>query len=138
MSPRRDKNDAVLLARRLRRNMTLPEGMLWQELRKRPAGFKFRRQHPVGRFIVDFYCPSVRLVMEVDGISHELGANPARDGLRDEWLRNQGLNLLRFRAGDVVRELHLVVAAILEAAKQLPLHQAPPGSPPQDGVMGRN
>jgi very-short-patch-repair endonuclease len=74
MPPPREKNDAVLRARALRRNLTLPEGMLWRELRKRPSGFKFRRQHPLGNCIVDFYCAAVRLVVEVDGMSHEMGA----------------------------------------------------------------
>ena len=69
MPPPREKNETVLKARALRRNMTLPEGMLWLELRKRPGGFKFRRQHPIGNYIVDFYCPAVRLVVEVDGLS---------------------------------------------------------------------
>ena len=56
MSPRRDKNEMVIRARALRRNMTLPEGMLWQVLRQRPEGLKFRYQHPIGRCVVDFYC----------------------------------------------------------------------------------
>jgi very-short-patch-repair endonuclease len=138
MPPRREKNDAVLRARALRRNMTLPEGMLWQQLRKRPGGFKFRRQHPFGRFIVDFYCPAVRLIVEVDGASHEMGSNPGRDERRDRWLRDQGLQMLRIPAVDVLKELDSVVAAIILAAQQLPLHHALHGSPPHDGVVGRN
>ena len=63
----REKNEIVLRARALRRNLTLPEGMLWQALRQRPDGFKFRSQHPIGRCIVDFYCAACRLVIEVDG-----------------------------------------------------------------------
>jgi very-short-patch-repair endonuclease len=64
---RREKNETVLRARALRRSMTLPEGMLWQVLRKRPEGYKFRNQHPIGRCVVDFYCAATRLVIEVDG-----------------------------------------------------------------------
>ena len=62
MPPRREKNDMVLRARALRRDMTLPEGMLWQVLRQRPDGCKFRRQHPIGRCVVDFYCAAAHLV----------------------------------------------------------------------------
>ncbi|MES2137989.1 MAG: DUF559 domain-containing protein [Pseudomonadota bacterium] len=56
MPPPRQKNEIVLRARALRRDLTLPEGMLWQVLRQRPDGLKFRRRHPIGRCVVDFYC----------------------------------------------------------------------------------
>jgi very-short-patch-repair endonuclease len=95
--------------------MTLPEGMLWQVLRKRPDGLKFRYQHPIGRCIVDFYCPATRLVIEVDGESHSMGDNPERDARRDHWLRGRGLRVIRFNATDVIRDLQSVVTAILLA-----------------------
>jgi very-short-patch-repair endonuclease len=115
MPPPREKNESVLRARALRRSMTLPEGMLWQALRQRPAGFKFRRQHPIGRCIVDFYCPAVRLVVEVDGMLHSMGSNPDSDSRRDEWLRSQGVRIVRFAATDVMGDLGSVVTAILLA-----------------------
>ncbi|HEX5238599.1 MAG TPA: endonuclease domain-containing protein [Sphingomicrobium sp.] len=113
MPPRREKNESVLSARALRRNMTLPEGMLWQVLRQRPDGLKFRRQHPIGRCIVDFYCAAIRLVIEVDGESHSRGDRPERDLRRDFWLRDQGLRLIRFAAAEVISDLQSVVTAIL-------------------------
>jgi len=115
MSPRRDKNKMVIRARALRRNMTLPEGMLWQVLRQRPEGLKFRYQHPIGRCVVDFYCAATRLVIEVDGQSHSMGGNQQRDLRRDQWLRGQGLRVLRLNAADVVGDLESMVAAILLA-----------------------
>ena len=138
MPPRRERNETVLKARALRRNMTLPEGLLWQALRRRPGQLKFRRQHPIGRFIADFYCPSARLIIEIDGMSHEMGARPDMDDQRNEWLRSQGLQVIRFRASDVLRDLRSVVAAILVAAEELPLHHAAHGSPPHDFIVGRN
>jgi very-short-patch-repair endonuclease len=114
----REKNATVLRSRALRRNMTLPEGMLWQVLRQRPAGFKFRRQHPIGRCIVDFYCPATRLVIEVDGESHSLGENPERDIRRDQWLRGRGLRVLRFNAADVIRDTQSVLTAITLACRR--------------------
>jgi very-short-patch-repair endonuclease len=93
--------------------MTLPEGMLWRVLRTRPDGLKFRRQHPIGRCVVDFYCPAARLVIEVDGESHSMGDNPRRDDRRDAWLGNQGLRIVRFAATDVINDVGSVVAAIL-------------------------
>ena len=58
--------NTVKLAKKLRSEMTLPEGKLWIELRKRPGGYKFRRQHPAGHFVLDFYCAAVRLAVEVE------------------------------------------------------------------------
>jgi very-short-patch-repair endonuclease len=113
MPPPREKNDVVLRARALRRNMTLPEGMLWRVLRQRPEGFKFRKQHPIGRCVVDFYCPATRLVIEVDGESHSMGDNPQRDFRPDRRLRSQDVQILRFAATDVISDLGSVVAAIL-------------------------
>ena len=80
----------IAIARKLRRKLTLPEGLLWRELRKRPAGLKFRRQHPAGPYVLDFVCMSARLAIEVDGEAHSRGLNPARDETRDQWLLSQG------------------------------------------------
>ena len=121
MTLRVDKNEAVLRARRLRRSMTLPEGLLWQALRTRPEGLKFRRQHPLGPFIADFYCASAKLVIEVDGSGHGLGERPARDERRDLWMRGQGLRVVRIAAVDVMRDLEAVVRMIV-AECALPLH----------------
>ena len=97
--------------------MSLPERMLWQALRERPEGLKFRRQHPLGRYVVDFYCPAARLVVEVDGQSHGMGGRPEQDAVRDRWLWEQGLRVLRFDAADVIGDLEAVVIAILVASR---------------------
>ena len=129
----------VLRARALRRDMTLPEGLLWRELRERPGGFKFRRQHPLGRYIVDFYCPAAKLVIEVDGEAHSMGVNPMRDAHRDAWLSDDGLAVLRVSARDVLDNPEAVSAQIIaECRRLLPLHHAAHGSPPHDFVAGRN
>jgi very-short-patch-repair endonuclease len=85
-------------ARKLRREMLLPEGLLWRELRARKGGIKLRRQHPVGRYVIDFYCVAARLGTEIDGISHGLGDNPERDAGRDAWLLDQGIEIVRIPA----------------------------------------
>jgi len=97
--------------------MTLPEGLLWRVLRERPEGLKFRRQHPIGRCIVDFYCPAAKLVIEIDGESHSMGDRPERDARRDWWLRSQGLQIKRFVAADVMTDLSSVGTAILLACR---------------------
>ncbi len=113
-----DRNAAVLRARELRRSPSLPEGLLWQVLRTRPNGLKFRRQHPLGPYILDFYCPAAKLVVEVDGAGHDMGDNPARDARRDEWLQGQGLRVIRFSADEVMKDVESVVTAIRLAARR--------------------
>lgn len=129
---KRNTNDTVIQARELRRTMTLPEGLLWQALRTRPGGFKFRRQHPFPPYVLDFYCPTSRLVIEVDGSAHNMGDRPERDTRRDTWLREQGLRVIRFDAADVMSDTNSVILAILRACSdELPLHHASDGPPPR-------
>lgn len=100
-------------ARQLRKAQTPAEQKLWDVLRGRNlGGYKFRRQHQIGKFIVDFYCPAVRLVVELDGDVHS--AKEASDALRTDWLENQGNMVIRFRNEQVLNELDAVAARILE------------------------
>lgn len=139
MPPPRDKNETVLKARALRRNMTLPEGLLWRELRKRPGGFKFRRQHPIGPYIADFYCPLARLVVEVDGEGHNRGEQAGHDLRRDDWMHRKGLVVLRISARDVLEDMAASLSEIQRSvAARLPLHHAAHGSPPHGLAAGRN
>jgi very-short-patch-repair endonuclease len=112
-----DKNAVVMKARALRRSPSLPEGLLWQQLRTRPGDLKFRRQHPIGPYIVDFYCPAARPVVEVDGESHDMGDRPARDARRDCWLRERGLRVVRLDAADVMKDVGSAVTGVLVAAR---------------------
>jgi very-short-patch-repair endonuclease len=118
--------------------MSLPELLLWQVLRTRPGGLKFRHQHPFDRCTADFYCAAAKLVIEVDGDSHSMGNRPEQDAARDAWLRGQGYRVIRFDAVDVLKDLDSVVTGILlEARRRLPLHHASHGPPPHARV-GRN
>jgi very-short-patch-repair endonuclease len=84
-------------ARRLRRDQTQEEKQLWQALRAgRFAGFKFRRQHPSGKYVLNFYCPSARLSVELDGFGHGHPAQRQRDLAREQWLAEEGIEELRF------------------------------------------
>ena len=112
-----DRNKAIVRARELRRAMSLPERLLWRALRDRPAGLKFRRQHPLGAYVVDFYCPAARLVVEVDGESHRMGRRPQQDEARDQFLVSEGLGVLQFNAADVMSDVEAVVTAIVVAAR---------------------
>jgi hypothetical protein len=104
-------------ARILRRSMTLPEVLLWQELRKRPAGLRFRRQHPAGAYVLDFFCPRHRIAVEVDGEVHGRGDTPVRDAARDAWLIGEGISILHIRAADVLGDVEAVVLHIIVNAR---------------------
>ncbi|WP_406701442.1 endonuclease domain-containing protein [Sphingomonas caeni] len=97
--------------------MTLPEVLLWRELRKRPDGLKFRHQHRAGRYFLDFYCYEVALAVEVDGEIHGRGDQPERNAVRDAWLRLQNVRVLRINASDVLRNMEGVVRYIVATAR---------------------
>ena len=102
------------LAREKRRVPTPAENRLWQHLRRRRcSGFKFRRQHTIDRFITDFYCPSIRLVIEVDGPIHQY--TPEEDAIRQAFLENAGLQVLRFTNAQVEEDLDSVLRNIKAA-----------------------
>ena len=81
---------SVERARALRKTMTPPERRLWNVLKLKPGGFKFRKQHPLRPYVLDFFCHEAGLAIEVDGFAHELGTNPQRDARRDAWSAAQG------------------------------------------------
>jgi very-short-patch-repair endonuclease len=120
--------------------MTLPEVLLWEVLRTRPGRLKFRRQHPSGPYILDFYCSDARLAIEVDGEAHDFGDRPARDEIRDGWLGAAGIRTLRIPAADLLGDLDSVVRGVVEeATARLPLHHpAAPGGPPPRDKLGED
>jgi very-short-patch-repair endonuclease len=95
--------------------MSPPEARLWQILRTRPCGLKFRRQHPIDPYVVDFYCREARLIIEIDGLTHE-GGGAGRDEIRDERLSEMGFAILRIPAAEVRRDANAVVEEILARA----------------------
>ena len=123
-------------ARQLRKRMTPPERRLWNALRLRPSGFKFRRQHPLGCYTLDFFCYEAALCVEVDGLAHELGANPQRDIRRDDWLAAQGIQTLRIAATDVRDNLEGVIALIIERCGERSPSTSSAGPPPLE-IEGR-
>jgi len=98
-------------ARDLRQTETPPEELLWLALRNgQIGGLKFRRQHPVGPYVVDFYCHAAKLVVEVDGMSHD--EKLASDTQRTKYLEEQGLRVLRVTNEDVMHDLDAVTREI--------------------------
>ena len=125
----------VRFARQLRRKLTLPEVALWQQLRKRPEGLRFRRQFPCRGYVIDFACLEHRLAIEVDGEAHSMGSNPERDAIRDRRLSAAGFQMLRIAARDVLGNLDGVMTHILTTCGSRPLHHSAVlnGPPPRSG-----
>ena len=107
-------------ARRLRRSMTEAERILWSRLRDRGlAGYKFRRQHPLGSYVLDSYCESHKLVVEIDGGQH--AAMAECDAARTAWLTAHGCRVIRFWNNEVAENLPGVLEAICEELNRIPL-----------------
>ena len=108
---------SVATARNLRRKMTDAERKLWHALRdRRLAGHKFRRQHPIGPYVADFYCEAKRLMVEVDGGQHT--RRQQADAKRTKWLEARGYRVIRLWNSEVLTNLEGVQKVILEALEQ--------------------
>src|SRR4030065_1826298 len=100
-------------AQQLRKQMTDAENLLWLKLRwNQLKGHQFYRQKTIGDFIVDFYCPKAKLVLELDGGQHYTEDGKAKDGLRDEFMRSMGLQVLRFSDREVFENIEGVIEKI--------------------------
>jgi very-short-patch-repair endonuclease len=127
--------ETIANARRLRRALSLPEARLWNRLRQRAPGLPtFRRQHPIGPYVLDFYCAKARLAIEIDGMSHDVGDRPERDIRRDAWLEARELTVIRIAANEVLSAIDETVANIMRMAIALieadTPHHRPAGGPP--------
>ena len=129
---------AFAVAKRERKSGNLPEVLMWRELRKRPSGHKFRRQHPFRNVVLDFVCLARRLVIEIDGMVHNNADRAASDVRRDQFLSQFGFTVLRLPAQNVLADLDNAVLAVVAAcdARQ-PLHHQPAagGPPPRAGEV---
>ena len=122
------------LARQQRHKPTAAEDALWRILRSRQVdGLKFRRQHAIERFIVDFYCSEARLVVEVDGAAHDY--TQAEDAVRQEYLEALGLRVLRFSNDEVLQQADTVIQAIRDALRTT-FEQISPSPPRGEGAGG--
>ena len=128
----------IAAARKLRRNLSAPEAMLWSRLRNRAPGRpSFRRQHPIGPHVLDFFCAKALLAVEIDGMSHDVEDRPERDRRRDAWLEAQGVTVMRIAAVEAMAALDdaadgivRTATAMIEDRASRPLHRASHGPPP--------
>ena len=129
----REPKAFVARARELRKDMSLPEKLLWLALRgSQLDGLRFRRQHPMGPYVFDFFCASARLAVEVDSNDHWVGDRPERDAIRDAWMAERGVRTLRIPARWVLDDVDSAVAAIRSDLAEHSPHR-PFGPPPPQG-----
>ena len=105
--------------RYLRKDGTKTEKILWEELRNNNLGIKFRRQHPIDMFIIDFYAPSIKLAIELDGSIHKIKENREYDTKRTQYLESKDIKILRFWNSGIENNLKNTLIIIKEKIKEL-------------------
>jgi very-short-patch-repair endonuclease len=110
----------IRIAQHLRRRLSVPEARLWSRLRWRAPGKPvFRRQHPIGPYVLDFYCAKARLAIEIDGASHDMGDRPRRDIRRDAWLEACGITVVHIAADELTYRIDEAADAIVRMATEM-------------------
>jgi very-short-patch-repair endonuclease len=102
--------------RRLRKQLTKPELWLWLRLKTRTDGLVFRNQHPLGPYVLDFYCPKAKLCIEVDGELHTRDKQREHDQKRDQWLNEQGIYVYRIHAVDLLADPDATATGVVDLA----------------------
>ena len=113
-------SNTKILRRILRKNQTKEENILWQHLRNRNlSGYKFYRQYGIGAYIVDFYCPLIKLAIELDGSGHYTEAGKQADEERNVFLEGLGIKTLRFFNREIIENLYGVLECVLNEADRI-------------------
>jgi very-short-patch-repair endonuclease len=117
---------ATRIARNLRKRESWGERLMWSWLRDhRFSDYKFRRQHPIGSYILDFFCNEAKLNIEVDGFQHGFPSNSIADAKRDAFLESQGIKVLRFWSSNLKREKEMIRETIWRALRERAPHPLP-------------
>ncbi len=107
-------HEQTTLRKKLRNNVTKGELVLWKHLKGSQLEFKFRRQCGIGKYVVDFYCPEIRLVIEIDGLSHNSEASYDQDKIRQDYLEKLGLLVKRYPSQDIFYKINEVLEDIYQ------------------------
>ncbi len=110
-------------AKYLRKQQTKTESLLWDELRSNKLGVKFRRQHPIQKFVLDFYCPEIKLAIELDGSVHADKFQKDYDNIRTEFLKSENITVLRFWNSEVEKDMESVLESVKNKVKELSKHR---------------
>lgn len=113
------------LRQSLRNSLTYPERILWNKLKNQVTGFKFRRQHGVGSYVADFYCPKVKVVVELDGDIHGIDNRMVYDSERDKFFSSKGILVLRYQNKEILNNLEAVWNDIKNHCDELSTTPAP-------------
>ncbi|GJL95731.1 MAG: endonuclease [Hyphococcus sp.] len=114
-------------AKHLRKNQTNAERLFWRAVKvKRLNGFKFRRQHPLGSYVVDFICLEKKLIIELDGSQHAMEGQSIHDAARTQWLETIGFTVIRYWNDDIYNNLNGVLDEVLEYLSAPSGHLPPP------------
>ena len=106
------------LRQKLRNERPLSERLLWGQLRNSQVGYKFRRQQGIGKYVVDFYCPELKIVIEIDGATHETEEELKQDKIRQDFLESLGLKILRYRNLEIKEGLRGLVPYLIKFLKE--------------------
>ena len=109
----------VDIRRKLRKEMPIGESRMWVILKNRNLGYKFRRQYGIGRFVVDFCCPEIKLIIEVDGLSHENKEVIQYDQKRQSYLESRGFTVIRFPSAEAFSDMQDAAKKIADICKKL-------------------
>jgi len=112
------KLKTIIKAKYLRKEETKTEQILWKKLGNKNLGIKWRRQHPIDMFIVDFYAPPIKLAIELDGSSHNIKENKEYDEMRTDYLKSKNIKVIRFWNSEVEKDLENVLTKIKEEIKK--------------------
>lgn len=105
--------------KKLRNNMTKAEVILWSKLRGKQLGYKFRRQQGIGKYVVDFCCPELKLIIEVDGETHGLSSQIRKDKERQNFFEGMGFIVQRYSNDDVIKNLNGVMDNLVDVIKSI-------------------
>ena len=114
-----NKSNNVIFRKQLRETMTKSETVLWKHLKGKQLNFKFRRQYGVGKYIVDFYCPTLRLAVEIDGLTHANEQVFEKDVLRQRYLENLGIVVKRYGSEQVLENIEQVLEDVFQTCSML-------------------
>jgi len=114
-----NRSDQKLTRQNLRKQEVSSEKLLWSRLRNKQQIYKFRRQHGIGKYIVDFYCPKLKLIIEIDGATHAIEREIKNDKIREDYLKKLGLVIKRYTNTEIKFYLDNVVEDIFEKCEEL-------------------
>jgi very-short-patch-repair endonuclease len=124
-----NKKEKTFFRRKLRNSLTKSEVILWKFLKGKQNGFKFRRQCSIGKYIVDFYCPELKLVIEVDGSTHYEEEVFNKDLIKDDYLKKLNLIIKRYNAENIFNSLDDVLSDIYNTCEELKNNLTTPAPP---------